>query len=59
VSLRIDKKTGLLSRESGRTSRFEYFEKDSAPKQYLQEEVPNLFNDSDPNEELATDEELF
>jgi penicillin-binding protein 1A len=59
VSLRIDKKTGLLSRESGRASRFEYFEKDSAPKQYLQEEVPNLFNDTDPNEELATDEELF
>ena len=59
VSLRIDSKTGLLSREAGKSSRFEFFIKELAPKQYTQQAVPNLFDTKDPEQELATDEELF
>lgn len=48
VSARIDLKTGLLSRNSDHTSRFEYFLPGTAPTQYTEEKSsPDPFDDDD------------
>lgn len=48
VSARIDLKTGLLSRKSDHTSRFEYFLPGTAPTQYTEEKSsPDPFDDDD------------
>ncbi|WP_240642614.1 penicillin-binding protein 1A [Pseudidiomarina mangrovi] len=48
VSARIDLKTGLLSRQSDHTSRFEYFLPGTAPTQYTEEtSSPDPFDDDD------------
>ncbi|MGB1290869.1 MAG: penicillin-binding protein 1A [Pseudoalteromonas sp.] len=54
VSIRIDLATGLLSQKNDYTSRFEYFEKGSAPTKYVMQHVENVFE-----EETKTEEELF
>ena len=59
VSVRIDRKTGLLSRQSDNSSRFEYFLKDSIPTQYSQEAVPNLFDPYESNDMASSEDELF
>ena len=59
VSVRIDRKSGLLSRKTDKSSRFEYFIKGTAPTQFAQEEVPNLFDPYESNDVATTNEELF
>nr|WP_275442868.1 penicillin-binding protein 1A [Pseudoalteromonas sp. OOF1S-7] len=55
VSVRIDLKTGLLSERNDHTSRFEYFERGTAPSKYVLET-----GSSTPFEEQLPDtEELF
>ncbi len=58
VSVRIDLKTGLLSRKTDKTTRFEYFAKGSVPTKYVQESQPKIFDNSDDNI-LVDEEELF
>lgn len=60
VSVRIDKKTGLLTTSSGKNTRFEYFLKGTAPTKYSQDIAVDIFDVSDPNEADETnEEELF
>ncbi|RUO24114.1 penicillin-sensitive transpeptidase [Aliidiomarina minuta] len=49
VSVRIDEDTGLLSNQSGYTSRFEYFVRGTEPTQFVEQEdsSPRLFEDDD------------
>lgn len=54
VSIRIDLATGLLSQKNDYTSRFEYFEKGSAPTKYVMQHVEDVFE-----EDAKTEEELF
>nr|WP_306174071.1 penicillin-binding protein 1A [Pseudoalteromonas shioyasakiensis] len=54
VSIRIDLATGLLSQKNDYTSRFEYFEKGTAPTKYVMQHVEDVFE-----EETKTEEELF
>jgi penicillin-binding protein 1A len=54
VSIRIDLETGLLSHKNDYTSRFEYFEKGTAPKKYVLAQPNDVFEES-----TKTEEELF
>ena len=54
VSIRIDLATGLLSHKNDYTSRFEYFEKGTAPTKYVLSQPNNIFE-----EDTKTEEELF
>ncbi|MCG7549712.1 penicillin-binding protein 1A [Pseudoalteromonas sp. Of7M-16] len=55
VSIRIDLKTGLLSEKNDYTSRFEYFERGTAPTKYVLDSGSSTpFDDS-----LPASEELF
>ena len=54
VSIRIDLKTGLLSHKNDYTSRFEYFEKGTAPTKYVLSQPTDIFE-----EDTKTEEELF
>ena len=54
VSIRIDLETGLLSHKNDYTSRFEYFEKGTAPTKYVLAQPNNVFEES-----TKTEEELF
>ncbi|KPH62170.1 penicillin-binding protein 1A [Pseudoalteromonas porphyrae] len=54
VSVRIDLATGLLSKKNDYTSRFEYFDKGTAPTKYVLQDVENIFE-----EDTKTEEELF
>ena len=54
VSIRIDLETGLLSHKNDYTSRFEYFDKGTAPTKYVMSQPTNIFE-----EDTKTEEELF
>lgn len=54
VSIRIDLETGLLSHKNDYTSRFEYFEKGTAPTKYVLSQPIDVFE-----ENTKTEEELF
>ena len=54
VSIRIDLETGLLSHKNDYTSRFEYFEKGTAPTKYVMSQPNDVFE-----ENTKTEEELF
>nr|WP_231620527.1 PBP1A family penicillin-binding protein [Pseudoalteromonas sp. NSLLW24] len=54
VSIRIDLATGLLSHKNDYTSRFEYFEKGTAPTKYVLSQPNDIFE-----EDTKTEEELF
>ncbi|MBH0087404.1 penicillin-binding protein 1A [Pseudoalteromonas sp. NSLLW218] len=54
VSIRIDLATGLLSHRNDYTSRFEYFEKGTAPTKYVLSQPNDIFE-----EDTKTEEELF
>ncbi|GAA69346.1 penicillin-binding protein 1A [Pseudoalteromonas sp. BSi20429] len=54
VSIRIDLATGLLSHKNDYTSRFEYFEKGTAPTKYVLSRPNDIFE-----EDTKTEEELF
>ncbi|CAD2223261.1 Bifunctional murein transglycosylase/transpeptidase, family GT51 [Pseudoalteromonas sp. 3J6] len=54
VSIRIDLETGLLSHKNDYTSRFEYFEKGTAPTKYVLAQPNDIFE-----ENTKTEEELF
>ncbi|WP_372759895.1 penicillin-binding protein 1A [Pseudoalteromonas sp.] len=54
VSIRIDLATGLLSHKNDYTSRFEYFEKGTAPTKYVLSQPSDIFEES-----TKTEEELF
>nr|WP_231613214.1 PBP1A family penicillin-binding protein [Pseudoalteromonas sp. SWXJZ94C] len=54
VSIRIDLATGLLSHKNDYTSRFEYFEKGTAPTKYVMSQPTDVFE-----ENTKTEEELF
>jgi penicillin-binding protein 1A len=54
VSIRIDLATGLLSHKNDYTSRFEYFEKETAPTKYVLSQPIDIFE-----EDTKTEEELF
>ncbi|MBB1449530.1 PBP1A family penicillin-binding protein [Pseudoalteromonas sp. SG43-1] len=54
VSIRIDLATGLLSHKNDYTSRFEYFEKGTAPTKYVLSLPNDIFE-----EDTKTEEELF
>ncbi len=54
VSIRIDLATGLLSHKNDYTSRFEYFEKGTAPTKYVMSQPTDIFE-----ENTKTEEELF
>jgi len=54
VSIRIDLETGLLSHKNDYTSRFEYFEKGTAPTKYVLSQPNDIFE-----ENTKTEEELF
>ncbi|MBA6410584.1 PBP1A family penicillin-binding protein [Pseudoalteromonas sp. 5Ae-yellow] len=54
VSIRIDLATGLLSHKNDYTSRFEYFEKGTAPTKYVLSQPSDIFE-----EDTKTEEELF
>ncbi|WP_409424473.1 penicillin-binding protein 1A [Pseudoalteromonas sp. RW-H-Ap-1] len=54
VSIRIDLETGLLSHKNDYTSRFEYFEKGTAPTKYVLAQPNDVFEES-----TKTEEELF
>lgn len=56
ISVRVDRETGLLTRETGYKSRFEYFIKDTEPKEYVDEFEGSLGQQQDKVEE---DEEIF
>ncbi|SFC53321.1 penicillin-binding protein 1A [Pseudoalteromonas denitrificans] len=58
VSVRIDLKTGLLSHKTDYTSRFEYFIKNTAPTQYIQDSEPAIFEDNNEGK-VVEEEELF
>ncbi len=58
ISVRVDLKTGLLSKVTGYTTRFEYFVKGSEPKEYAQENEPVIF-DYDGEGKVVEEEELF
>nr|WP_247664708.1 PBP1A family penicillin-binding protein [Pseudoalteromonas sp. MMG010] len=45
VSVRIDLATGLLSHKNDYTSRFEYFEKGTAPTKYVTKHPSNIFEE--------------
>lgn len=47
ISVRIDRKSGLLTHKTDRSSRFEYFEKGTVPEQYLQKQPQSLFDSND------------
>lgn len=49
ISIRIDEKTGLLSRRADYTSTFEYFIQGTAPDQYVNDDdqAPLIFEDED------------
>lgn len=60
VSVRIDRKSGLLTKKTDNSSRFEYFIKGTAPTQYTQQEVQNLFDPyTTTTDSGKTAEELF
>jgi penicillin-binding protein 1A len=52
VSIRIDLASGLLSQKNDHTSRFEYFEKGSAPTKYVIQQADDVFEDTKTEEEL-------
>ncbi|GAA59768.1 penicillin-binding protein 1A [Pseudoalteromonas sp. BSi20652] len=54
VSIRIDLATGLLSHKNDYTSRFEYFDKGTAPTKYILSQPTDIFE-----EDTKTEEELF
>ena len=54
ISIRIDLATGLLSHKNDYTSRFEYFDKGTAPTKYVLSQPTDIFE-----EETKTEEELF
>ena len=54
VSIRIDLATGLFSHKNDYTSRFEYFEKGTAPTKYVLSQPNDIFE-----EDTKTEEELF
>ncbi|TMN78055.1 MULTISPECIES: penicillin-binding protein 1A [unclassified Pseudoalteromonas] len=54
VSIRIDLETGLLSHKNDYTSRFEYFDKGTAPTKYVLSQPNDIFE-----EDTKTEEELF
>ncbi|GAA71753.1 penicillin-binding protein 1A [Pseudoalteromonas sp. BSi20439] len=54
VSIRIDLETGLLSHKNDYTSRFEYFEKGTAPTKYVLSQPNDVFEES-----TKTEEDLF
>lgn len=54
VSIRIDLATGLLSHKNDYTSRFEYFDKGTAPTKYVLSQPTDIFE-----EDTKTEEELF
>ena len=54
VSIRIDLATGLLSHKNDYTSRFEYFDKGTAPTKYVLSQPTDIFD-----EDTKTEEELF
>tara|TARA_B110000240_G_scaffold85492_1_gene97260 strand:+ start:4424 stop:6925 length:2502 start_codon:yes stop_codon:yes gene_type:complete len=54
VSIRIDLETGLLSHKNDYTSRFEYFDKGTAPTKYVMSQPTDIFE-----EDTKTEEELF
>jgi len=54
VSIHIDLATGLLSHKNDYTSRFEYFEKGTAPTKYVLSQPNDIFE-----EDTKTEEELF
>lgn len=56
ISVRIDRETGLLTRQTGYKSRFEYFIKDTEPKEYVDDFQRNSGQQKDKVEE---DDELF
>ena len=56
VSVRIDRETGLLTRKSGYTSRFEYFAQGTEPKEYIDSAKADFNKQKDVIEE---EEEIF
>lgn len=54
ISVRIDRKTGLMSRKTDHTSRWEYFIKGTEPKKYADEFTPELI---DEEKDLIEEEE--
>ena len=56
TSVRIDLKTGLLSSKNDHTSRFEYFESDTVPTKYVQQDKSKTPFSSDS---LPEQDELF
>ena len=59
VSVRIDKKTGLLSRKSDHTTRFEYFVKGTEPKQYVADDSTPVIFDNDDEGKVEEEDEIF
>jgi penicillin-binding protein 1A len=56
VSVRIDRETGLLTRKSGYTSRFEYFIRGTEPQDYIDSARADFNKENDVIEE---EEEIF
>jgi penicillin-binding protein 1A len=56
ISVRIDRETGLLTRQTGYKSRFEYFIKDTEPKEYVDDFQRDSGQQKDKIEE---EDELF
>lgn len=56
VSVRIDRKTGLLTSDNGSSSRFEYFIRGSEPDRYIEPQSRDPFSE---NEYPVDPEELF
>ncbi len=54
VEVRIDRESGLLTRENDHTSRFEYFVKGTEPTEFITEQQAesNLFDDSSSEDDL-------
>lgn len=57
VSVRIDQETGLLSRKTDYTTRFEYFKKGTEPEKYAENSRPVNIDEED--DFIAEEEELF
>ena len=56
ISVRVDRETGLLTRQTGYKSRFEYFIKGTEPKEYTDEHEQSL---TQQQNEIEEDEEIF
>lgn len=57
VSVRIDRETGLLSRKTDHTTRFEYFLTGTEPNKYAENSAPVYINEED--DFITEDDEIF